>query len=335
MTVDPKELTGLQRNILRAATGRSPRSLSALLEKEAVLGYAMVFPIMAVVFGFKVYPFIIGIWISLTDKVVGEPATFVGLANYINHPESQIFLRAAFNTILYTVSTTAIKAVLGMCLALVLYRKFKLSRLVRAAVLLPFIVPTALAALAWIWMLDPLFSVVTWTINYFWNLEISLFGLILKPDFAGQFFIPWLGDSFWAMFSVIMVNVWRGLPFFAIMFLAGLMTVPQELYDAGNIDGTNGWQRFRHITLPYIMPIVVVVLMFSFVTSFADFELVFVLTRGGPFNSTHLLATYAYQLSMASGKLGEGSAAALYMLPILAALIVWQLIYMRRDKKHA
>ena len=299
-----------------------------------MLGYAMAFPIMAVIVGFKVYPFFIGIWISLTDKTVGEPGSFVGLANYIDHPESQIFLRAAFNTVFYTVSTTAIKAVLGMWLALVLYRKFKLSRLVRAAVLLPFIVPTALAALAWIWMLDPLFSVVTWTLNFFWNMEISLFGLILKPDLPGQFFIPWLGDSFWAMFSVVTVNVWRGLPFFAIMFLAGLMTVPQELYDAGNIDGTNGWQRFRHITLPYITPIVVVVLMFSFVTSFADFELVFVLTRGGPFNSTHLLATYAFQLSMASGKLGEGSAAALYMLPILAALIVWQLIYMRRSKKH-
>jgi multiple sugar transport system permease protein len=143
--------------------------------------------------------------------------------------------------------------------------------------------------------------------------------------------INWLGDARWAMTSIIIVNVWRGMPFFTITFLAGLQTVPLELYDAGNIDGTNGWQRFWHITLPMIRPIVVVVVVFSIVVTFADFELVYVLTRGGPHNSTHLFATLAFQLGMVSGNLGEGAAVALFMLPILAMLILWQLLYLRRE----
>ncbi len=143
--------------------------------------------------------------------------------------------------------------------------------------------------------------------------------------------INWLGDSFWVMASIIIVNVWRGMPFFTITFLAGLQTVPEELYDAGEIDGTDGWQRFWYITLPMIRPIVVVVVVFSIVVTFADFELVYVLTRGGPHNSTHLFATLAYQVGMDAGNLGEGAAIALYMLPLLAVLILWQLLYLRKE----
>ena len=313
---------------------RPRRNFSALFEKEWVLGYALILPAVVIILGFKAQPFLLGIWMALTDKVVGEPASFIGLANFTRQLGSPIFREAVQNTFLYTAAAVTCKSVLGMWLALLLHRKFFLSRAVRASVLLPFIVPTALGALAWLWMLDASYSVFNWALNWFWNMEISLFGLILKPDFPGMVYIPWLGDGFWAKVSIITVNVWRGLPFFAIMFLAGLQTVPQDLYDAGDIDGVNRWQRFWHITLPSIKPIVVVVLVFSIVLTFADFELVYILTRGGPYNSTHLLGTYAFQLSMGSGNLGEGAAVALYMLPVLAALIVWQLIYLRRDDKN-
>jgi multiple sugar transport system permease protein len=141
----------------------------------------------------------------------------------------------------------------------------------------------------------------------------------------------WLGDPMWAMLSIIMVNTWRGIPFFAISFLAGLQTVPTELYDAGDIDGATGWQKFWHITVPLIKPIAVVVIVFSFVVTFADFQVVYVLTRGGPHNSTHLFATLAYQLGMASGNLGEGAAVALFMFPFLALVILWQLLYLRKE----
>ena len=313
---------------------RPQRSFSALFEREWVLGYVMILPAVVIILGFKAQPFLMGIWLALTDKVVGKPASFVGLDNFTRQLNSPIFLEAVGNTFLYTAVAVGLKSVLGMWLALLLHRKFFLSRAVRASVLLPFIVPTALGALAWLWMFDASYSVFNWAFNWFWNLEISLFGLILKPDLSGMVYIPWLGDGFWAKVSIITVNVWRGLPFFAIMFLAGLQTVPQDLYDAGDIDGVNRWQRFWHITLPSIKPIVVVVLVFSIVLTFADFELVYILTRGGPYNSTHLLGTYAFQVSMGSGNLGEGAAVALYMLPVLAALIVWQLVYLRREDKN-
>jgi multiple sugar transport system permease protein len=180
-------------------------------------------------------------------------------------------------------------------------------------------------------MFDATFSVFNWALRFLWQMEISLFGVVLKENW-GFFSGPlWLGDPGWAMFSVILVNVWRGLPFFAISFLAGLQTIPQELYDAADIDGATGWRKFWHVTLPMIKPVAIVVVVFSVVITFADFQLVYILTRGGPNNETHLLATFAYQLGMTSGNIGQGAAVSLFMLPILAMVIVFQLWYLRRQ----
>jgi multiple sugar transport system permease protein len=217
-----------------------------------------------------------------------------------------------------------------MWLAVLLNRKIRFARFVRATVLLPFIVPTVLSGLAWLWMFDATFSVFNWTLRWLWRTAEGLLG----ADW-GYFRGPmWLGDPVWAMLSIILVNTWRGIPFFAITFLAGLQTVPIELYDAGDVDGATGWQKFWHITLPLIRPIAVVVVVFSFVVTFADFQVVYVLTRGGPHNSTHLFATLAYQLGMASGNLGEGAAVALFMFPFLALVILWQLLYLRQQGRE-
>ena len=269
---------------------------------------------------------------SLTDKLVGSPGKFVGLGNYpIRLLNSDIFRTAAWDTVFFTFMATVFKAALGMWLAVLLNRKFRLQRFTRAAVLLPFIVPTVLSTLAWLWMFDATFSVFNWVLRFLWQMEIVLFGVALKENW-GFFSGPlWLGDPGWAMFSVILVNVWRGLPFFAISFLAGLQTIPQELYDAADIDGAAGWRKFWHVTLPMIKPVAIVVVVFSVVVTFADFQLVYVLTRGGPNNETHLLATLAYQLGMTSGNIGQGAAVALFMLPILAMVIVFQLWYLRRQ----
>ncbi len=316
----------------RVAPGQVPavHPKSSLFEDETVLGYILLVPALLIILTFKAYPFALGIWFSLTSKLVGNPGEFIGLANYFKIMHSQIFWQTAWNTVFFTTMATIFKTVLGMWLALILYRKFAFSRVTRAVVLLPFIVPTVLSGLAWLWMFDATFSVFNWMINWVWKLDLGL----LKAAWPGRFRINWLGDPGWAMFSVIAVNVWRGTPFFAITFLAGLQTVPPDLYDAGDIDGANGWQRFWRITLPMIKPIAVVVVVFSIVVTFADFEVVYVLTRGGPANSTHLFATLAYQLGMASGNLGEGAAVALFMLPILAVLIVWQLLYLRREEER-
>jgi multiple sugar transport system permease protein len=305
--------------------------LSAPLENEAVFGYVLMVPALALIVIFIAYPFGLGIWMALTDKLVGKPGAFVGLRNFTHLFQSAIFWQTAWNTVFFTFTATALKAVFGMWLAILLNRKVRFARFTRATVLLPFIVPTVLSGLAWLWMFDATFSVFNWLLRALWQMELSPFGVVLKESW-GYFKGPlWLGEPRWAMASIIIVNTWRGIPFFAITLLAGLQTVPQELYDAGDIDGTSSWQKFWHITLPLIKPIAVVVVIFSFVVTFADFQVVYVLTRGGPHNSTHLFATLAYQLGMASGNLGEGAAVALFMFPFLALVILWQLWYLRRE----
>ena len=301
-----------------------------LLENETVLGYTLMVPALLLILTFIAYPFGIGVWLSLSDKLVGQEASFIGLENFSRILQSQIFTRAAWNTILFTAVATVLKGVFGMWLALLLNRKFRFARFTRAAVLLPFIVPTVLSTLAWLWIFDSTFGVINWILRLLWQSEWSVLGLAVKENW-GYFPAPqWLGDPILAMTSIIIVNVWRGLPFFAITFLAGLQTISPDLYDAGDIDGATGWQKFWHITLPLMKPITVVVVVFSIVVTFADFQLVYVLTRGGPANSTHLFATLAYQLGMASGNLGEGAAVALFMFPILALVIVFQLWYLRK-----
>lgn len=301
------------------------------LEDERILGYVLLTPAFLLIMVFIAYPFVLGIWMSLTDKLVGTPGEFIGLANYQRLFSSDIFHTAVWNTLFFTTVATVAKAALGMWLAVLLNRKFKFARVTRAAVLLPFIIPTVLSTLAWLWMFDATFSVFNWMLRWLYQSEIVLFGIVLKENW-GFFRGPlWLGDGNWAMFSVILVNVWRGLPFFAISFLAALQTIPSELYDAADIDGATGWKKFWHVTLPMVKPVAIVVVVFSIVITFADFQLVYILTRGGPNNETHLLATLAYQLGMNSGNLGQGAAVALFMLPILALVIVFQLWYLKRE----
>jgi multiple sugar transport system permease protein len=316
-----------------APTMRRPQMgrIATALENEKILGFVLLTPALVLILVFIAYPFVLGIWMSMTDKLVGTAGNFVGLANYALLLQSDIFRTAAWNTVFFTTMATVFKAALGMWLALLLNRKFRFARITRSTVLLPFIVPTVLSTLAWLWMFDATFSVINWVLRWLWQMEIGAFGVVLKDNW-GFFRGPlWLGDPGWAMFSVILVNVWRGLPFFAISFLAGLQTIPQELYDAADIDGATGWRKFWHVTLPLIKPVAIVVVVFSVVITFADFQLVYILTRGGPNNETHLLATLAYQLGMTSGNIGQGAAVALFMLPILATVIVFQLWYLRRQ----
>ncbi|MGH1477117.1 MAG: carbohydrate ABC transporter permease [Geminicoccales bacterium] len=320
---------------VREARAKSPLSLMGrvfeALEDERVLGYVLLTPAFLLIMVFIAYPFVLGIWMSLTDKLVGTPGEFIGLANYQRLFSSDIFHTAVWNTLFFTTVATVAKAALGMWLAVLLNRKFKFARITRAAVLLPFIIPTVLSTLAWLWMFDATFSVFNWMLRWLYQSEIVLFGIVIKENW-GFFRGPlWLGDGNWAMFSVILVNVWRGLPFFAISFLAALQTIPSELYDAADIDGATGWKKFWHVTLPMVKPVAIVVVVFSIVITFADFQLVYILTRGGPNNETHLLATLAYQLGMNSGNLGQGAAVALFMLPILALVIVFQLWYLKRE----
>jgi multiple sugar transport system permease protein len=286
------------------------------LERDSFLGYVFVAPAVLILLLFIAYPFALGIRMSLSQWFVGQPPIFVGLQNFVRNADSTIFTRTVQNTFVYTAIATLLKLVFGMALALVLNNTFRGKGLVRAAFLLPWIIPTVLSTLAWLWMFDATFSVLNWCLR-------SL-GLVQRG-------INWLGDPVLAMGSIIVVNAWRGIPFFAISLLAGLQTISDELYEAAAIDGATAVQRFRYITVPMIKPVLLVVLLFSIIWTFADFQLVYVLTRGGPANSTHLFATLAYQVGVVSGQLGEGAAVSLTMFPILVGVVIVLLVYLRKE----
>ncbi|MFB3916642.1 MAG: carbohydrate ABC transporter permease [Terriglobales bacterium] len=307
-------------------TRRREKAALPLLERPNVLAYVLLLPAAFIIFFFVAYPFAWGVWMSLTDKQIGMPWSrvhFIGLENYRNLvTKDGIFWNTVRNSFLYTGIATIVKWVLGIWLALLLNRMIRFARIVRAAVLLPWIVPTVLSSIAFLWIFDPDFSVINWTLRQF-------YAWMGWGYFRGPL---WLGDPNLALASVTFVNIWRGTPFYAICFLAGLQTINPELYEAALIDGASAWQRFRSVTLPGIMPVMIVVLVFSIVVTFSDFQIVYVLTRGGPANSTHLFATYAYQVAMIGSHLGLGAAVSLFMFPVLALVIIFQLIYIRREQ---
>jgi multiple sugar transport system permease protein len=297
-------------------TPRRPSRLGQLLEREHILAGVLLAPALTILALFIAYPFLLGIWLAVSDKVVGRPGSFVGLDNFRVNLNDSIFLRAFQNTFIYTFIATVFKLALGMLAALLLNHHFRFKRIVRASMLLPWIVPTVLSTLAWQWMFDATFSVFNWV--------LMNVGLISKR-------ILWLGDGTLAMGCLIAVNVWRGMPFFAITLLAGLQTVNPDLHEAAEIDGANAWQRFWLVTLPLIKPIMLVVVLFSMIATFADFQLIYVLTRGGPYSSTHVFGTYAYEIAMRAAKLGQGASISLFLFPFLLIVIVFQLWYIRRS----
>lgn len=284
------------------------------LDREAVFSWLMVALPLLFLFALVGYPFLYGIWLSLENRPVAQPGTFVGLGNFIEDARDPVFWQVARNTFIYTAFATVLKMVGGLALALVINQSFRMKNVVRAALLLPFIVPTVLSTVAWMWMLDPAFSVVNWMLVHTG---------IANPGPS------WLGNPTLAMVSIIMINTWRGLPFYGITLLAGLQTIPQDLHEAAAIDGAGSWTRFWHITLPLLKPVILIVTVFSVIFTFADFQLVYVLTHGGPANATQLFATYAFDIAMSGGQLGRGASVALAMLPILGLLIIGLTSYMR------
>jgi multiple sugar transport system permease protein len=308
----------IRSELLIAVAGRRRRpafSLAGWLDREAVFSWLMMALPLLFLAALVGYPFVYGILLSLEARPVAQPARFIGLANFVADFHDPVFWRVATNTFVYTLVATVLKMVGGLAMAVAMNQQFAMKNLVRALLLLPFIVPTVLSTVAWMWMLDPAFSVFNW----------FLIALGMRPPGPS-----WLGNPVLAMVSIIFINTWRGLPFYGITLLAGLQTVPPELHEAATIDGAGGWQRFRYVTLPLLQPIIMIVTLFSVIFTFADFQLVYVLTHGGPQNATNLFATYAFDIAMGAGQLGLGASIALTMLPALALLIVALTFYLRR-----
>jgi multiple sugar transport system permease protein len=301
----------------RPVTAGQLPSIGELLDRQGVLAYVLLLPGVLILAAFIGWPFITSLWLAVTDQSVSTSVVhFVGLDNFTDELRSQIFLQTVRNTFVYTGVTVVFKLAFGIGLAVLMNQSFRLKNIARAALLLPWIVPTALSAIAWLWLFDATFSVFNW--------------VIVRSGLADRG-INWLGEGAWAMTSIIIANIWRGTPFFAISILAGLQTVDRELLDAAAVDGASPWQRFWRITIPLIRPVVLIVLLFSTVWTISDFQLVYVLTRGGPANSTHLLGTLAYDVAVRAGQLSQGAAISLYMFPVLIVCVVALLVYMRRS----
>lgn len=274
-------------------------------------------PAGTLLLAFLAYPLGLGVWLGFTDAKIGRDGHWVGLDNFVFLLGDSVARLSIFNTLLYTITASALKFALGLWLALLLNRLDRFKSLVRAVVLLPFIVPTALSAIAFSWMYDPQFSAISW---------------MLKRAGLIDHYIDFLGDVWPARLSVIAANVWRGMPFVAICLLAGLQTIAPSLYEAAALDGATGWQSFRHVTLPLLTPIIAVVMTFSVLFTFADFQLIYVLTRGGPLNGTHLMATLSFQRAIPGGALGEGAALASLMIPLLSGAILFSYFGLQRRR---
>lgn len=290
-------------------TGREPSWLARLLDWKPFLIFICLLPALGLLILFLTYPLGLGVWLAFTDARIGTPGRFTGLDNYLYLFSDPVFLLSVGNTLLYTVVATVLKFALGLWLALLLNHHLPFKSVLRAILLVPWIVPTVLSAIAFWWIYDPQFSIISY----------------ILVDVLGwrDTYINFLGDPWNARFSLIAANVWRGIPFVAICLLAGLQTISPSLYEAAMIDGASPFQRFRHVTFPMLMPILAVVLTFSVIFTFTDFQLVYAITRGGPVNSTHLMATLAYQRAIPGGQLGEGAAIAVAMIPFLIGATVF------------
>lgn len=281
------------------------------------LGFWFMLPAMGFLVLFLAYPLGLGVWLSFTDTKIGQPGEFIDIGNYQWLWDDDVFWLSVFNTMLYTVVASAIKFAVGLYLALLLNENLPFKAMLRALVLIPFIVPTVLSAIAFWWIFDAQFSIISWSLKHL--------GLITHN-------INFLGDTTWARICVIFANIWRGVPFVAITLLAGLQTVQPSLYEAATLDGASSWQRFRYITYPLLTPIIAVVMTFSVLFTFTDFQLIWAMTRGGPVNATQLMATLSYQRAIIGGQLGEGAAISTAMIPFLLAAIMISWFGLQRRK---
>jgi multiple sugar transport system permease protein len=302
---------------VRPVVPRSGLRVRELLDHERFLGPAFVTPALLLITLLVAYPFCMAIYFALSNSFIGRPSQFVGLRNFILLWESDSFRQTFQNAFVFTGAAVGCKLVLGIALALLLNQQLWFKRMIRGAVLLPWVIPTALSTLGWWWMFNSLYSVVNW---------MGIAAGVMDPPGPN-----WLGQKYYAMSAVVAVNVWRGLPFFAITILAGLVSIPKELYEAAEADGAGPFSRFWHVTLPLLKPVLAIVVLFSTIFTFSDFNIVYVLTHGGPINATHLFATLSRQIGLESGQIGQGAAISLYLFPVLVFVVWVQLRFVRKQ----
>jgi ABC-type sugar transport system permease subunit len=301
---------------LEVRSGAVTLGLKRWLGPDWRLGFLFVLPIVTLVLALIAYPFCYAVYLSMTRKFVGMPPVFVGFENYVRLASDGFFLRAVWNSVIFTFGSVVFKLALGMAMALVLTSNIRFRSVFTGILLVPWVAPTVVSALNFLWIYDGSLGVL----NY---LLVKVFRIL--PQGVG-----WLSEAGTAMASVIFVNIWRGFPFFGISFLAGMKAIPAELYEAASVDGANPLQRFLHVTLPALRNIVIIVVLLSTIWTFNDFGIVYILTKGGPGGATMVLPVFTYEMAFGAQRLGDAIAVALYMLPPLAMVIIVLARYMRR-----
>lgn len=287
-------------------------------ESERALGTIMLVPAISFIALLVGGPLVLAVWLSLSDATAGSlSGDFVGLTNFTRAFESAIFRRALLNTFIFTVASQVLVLVLGRVLAAFLVKDFWGKWILRLFILLPWAAPIALGAIGWKWIFDSLYSVLNWT--------LQALHFITPGEFP-----QWLGEPTLAMISIIVVHAWRILPFVTVIMLAGQASIPQEVEEAALVDGAVGWRKQVYVTLPMLLPVMTIALLFGIVFTATDMAVVYILTRGGPFNSTHMVSTWAFQTGVLSGSTGAGAAMSLSLFPILVVVTILMLRFARR-----
>lgn len=291
--------------VISPAAAVPPRqsAMRRLARRNSTTAFLLTLPLILLILGLVVYPFLYALYLSMLNK---RQTRFIGIENFTFLFSRETFWNVVFQSVLFAVSAVLLKAIIGFVLAHVLHAlPAKGQRKWRGMLLVPWVIPPAISTLAWWWLFDPSYSAFNW----------ALMGIGVDP-------VPWLGRAGWARFSVILVNVWYGAPFFMIMYLAALKSVPDQLYEAAAIDGASAWQKLRFVTFPMMRNIISITVLFSLIVTFANFDIVRILTNGGPQDSTHVFATYAFQVGIQSGDIPLGAAVSLFMFPLLAVFAI-------------
>jgi multiple sugar transport system permease protein len=302
-----------------AATWRpKTRRWRRALESRRFLAPALIAPAVIYIVLVVGVPFVWAVYLSLTDAIGGSlSGSWVGFDNFQTAWEDANFRRALRNTLVFTLASQAIVLVGASLCAHYLMRDFRGKWLLRLLIILPWAAPVALSTIGWLWILEPTFSIVNWTAA-----QLGLVDSLEPPQ--------WLGREHLAMIAIIAIHAWRILPFAVVIFLAGLASIPSEVDDAAKVDGATGLKKMLYVTLPLQLPIALVALLFGIVFTATDFTVVYVLTQGGPFNSTQMLTTWSFQIGINSGSLGEGAAISLYLFPLLVVVSVAMLVFARK-----
>ncbi len=303
-----------------SADATGARGLRRFIDDERWLGRLLITPAVVYIVALVGFPFALAIYYSLSDATVGSRVLhFVGLRNFRLIMDNPTFWESMRNAIVFTLVSQILVVVLAKILALALNKNFRGKWLVRFLILLPWVAPISLGVIGWLWIFDPVYSIINWGLR-----AIGVFGPNTWPI--------WLGQPNLAMASVIMVDVWRLLPLATVIILAGLSSIPQDIHDAAAVDGVGFWRHLFQITLPLVMPIMLVALLFGIVFTFTDMIVIFVLTRGGPYDTTQVLASYAFFTGIQGGDLADGAAISLFLFPVLVGVAALFLTMARRTE---